>query len=76
MPKCIYLRMGKESKCRLADDDQGGPERARTGVAMNSSEETDFCRRAFQRSGSATLLATVLGAIGVSESQAKKEAHK
>jgi hypothetical protein len=36
MPKCIYLRMGKESKCRLADYDQGGPERARTGVAMNS----------------------------------------
>ena len=37
---------------------------------MNSSEETDFCRRAFLRSGSATLLVAVFGAIGVSESQA------
>jgi hypothetical protein len=36
---------------------------------MNSSEETGFCRRAFLRSGSATLLGAVLGAIGVSESQ-------
>jgi hypothetical protein len=36
---------------------------------MNSSEETDFGRRAFLRSGSATLLVAVFGAIGVSESQ-------
>ena len=36
---------------------------------MNSGKETSFCRRTFLRSGSATLLATVLGAIGVSGSQ-------
>ena len=69
MPKCIYLRIGKESKWRRADHDQDGAEPAGTDVAMNSSEETDFCRRAFLRSGSATMLVAVLGAIGVSESQ-------
>src|SRR4029077_15985263 len=36
---------------------------------MNRSEETNFCRRAFLRSGSAMLLAAVLGAIGVSGSE-------
>jgi hypothetical protein len=57
-----------------SDHNQNGAEPARTGVAMNSSEETDFCRRAFLRSGSATLLVAVFGAIGVSESQTN--AHK
>jgi len=69
MPKCIYLRIGKESKWRRADHDQDGAEPAGTDVAMNSSEETDFCRRAFLRSGSATMLVAVLGASGESESQ-------
>jgi len=41
---------------------------------MNSGEETNFCRRAFLRSGSATLLAAVLGAIDVSGSQ--KNIHR
>src|SRR6267154_666201 len=36
---------------------------------MNSSEETNFCRRAFLRTSSATLLVAVLGASGESESQ-------
>jgi hypothetical protein len=69
MPKCIYLQIGKESKCRRADREQEAAEPARTGIAMNSSKETNFCRRTFLRSGSATLLGAVLGAIGVSESQ-------
>jgi hypothetical protein len=60
MPKCIYLRMGKESKCRLADYDQGGPERARTGVAMNSQgrsmrETAEALGHLFVRSQSATV---------------------
>jgi hypothetical protein len=68
MPECIYLQIGKESKWRRADHDQDGAEPAGTGVTMNS-EETGFCRRAFLRSGSATWLVAVLGAVGVSESQ-------
>jgi hypothetical protein len=43
--------------------------RLRQRAPMNSSEETNLCRRAFLRNGSATLLAAVLGAIGVSGSQ-------
>jgi hypothetical protein len=69
MPECIYLQIGKESKWRRADHDQDGAEPAGTGIAMNNNEETGFCRRAFLRSGSATLLVAVLGAVGVSESQ-------
>ena len=53
---------------------QQGPEGMRfhplreRGVAMNR-EEANFWRRAFLRTGSATLLATVFGAIGISGSQ-------
>jgi hypothetical protein len=61
MPKCIYLRTTSRKALR-------------TGVAMNSGEETNFCRRAFLRSGSATLLAVVLGAIDVTGS--KKNIHR
>ena len=68
MPQCIYLRTGKESKCRLTDRDQDSAEPARMGVAMNSSEETDFCRRAFQRSGSATLRVAVVIQFAVERS--------
>jgi hypothetical protein len=56
MPKCTYLRTTSRKALR-------------TGVGMNSSEETNFCRRAFLRTGSATLLVAVLGASGESESQ-------
>jgi hypothetical protein len=69
MPECIYLQIGKESKWRRADHDHDGAEPAGTGKAVSNNEETGFCRRAFLRSGSATLLVAVFGAVGVSESQ-------
>src|ERR1700731_3232899 len=37
MPKCIYLRIAKESKWGRADPDQDGAEPARTGVANDKT---------------------------------------
>jgi len=37
MPKCIYLRNGKESKWGRADPDQDGAEPTRTGVANDKT---------------------------------------
>jgi hypothetical protein len=51
------------------DGDGSSHQNVAAGVAMNRCEETYFCRRAFLRSGSAMLLAPVLGAIRVSGSE-------